>query len=233
MATKHKITTKDNIISYITGHDTVQPKELIDHFQLHPTLIHRYLKDLLQEGVIRKLGTVPKVYYALSKKDTSEKLDTSLSYKEISFLNTTFYNYSADGNLLEGYEGFVQWCGHRDLDIKKQYEFYCAMRKNKENLKNRLGLIPANAYLDARLGKVAIDNLYYIDAYQIGHFGRSPLGSMTFYAKQSQNRALINQIISIIKQPIQSFILKNHIDAVCFIPPSIKRKVQFMSEIQK
>ena len=148
-------------------------------------------------------------------------------------MNTTFYNYSADGNLLEGYQGFAQWCHQRDLDLKKQYEFYYAMRKNKEKLKDRLGLIPANTYLDARLGKIAIDNLYYIEAYQIGHFGRSPLGSMTFYAKQSQNRALIIQIINIIKLPIQSFILKNHIDAVCFIPPSIKRKVQFMSEIQK
>ena len=68
MVIKAKTTTRENIISYITAHDTAQPKELIAHFQLHPTLIHRYLKDLLQEGVIRKLGAVPKVYYTLSKK---------------------------------------------------------------------------------------------------------------------------------------------------------------------
>lgn len=107
------------------------------------------------------------------------------------------------------------------------------MLESISRLKDNYGLINGTVYISPNLGRQYISQLYFIDAYQVGHFGKSKLGSITFYAKQSQNKELIKQVIQIIKNPILSYIQHNQIDAICFAPPSITRPVQFMTEIRK
>jgi predicted amidophosphoribosyltransferase len=53
------------------------------------------------------------------------------------------------------------------------------------------------------------------------------------YAKQSQNRKLIKELSEDIKKSINDLIERYGIDAVGFIPPTVKREVQFIKELEK
>ena len=53
------------------------------------------------------------------------------------------------------------------------------------------------------------------------------------YAKQSQNRELINKIFQIIEQPVLNLIKIAKIDAVSFVPPTVARNIQLQKELEK
>ena len=53
------------------------------------------------------------------------------------------------------------------------------------------------------------------------------------YAKQSQSKKLITELIHEIKPRIELFIKKWKVDAVGFIPPTVKRELQLMKEIER
>ena len=54
-----------------------------------------------------------------------------------------------------------------------------------------------------------------------------------FYWKQSWDKEIISKILTFISNPIKNLIFKKDIDGVGFIPPSIDRKVQIMTELKK
>ena len=55
---------------------------------------------------------------------------------------------------------------------------------------------------------------------------------MLLYAKQSQNKNLIKELILDIEPRVQQLIKKYDIDAIGFIPPTVKREIQFMKELE-
>jgi len=55
---------------------------------------------------------------------------------------------------------------------------------------------------------------------------------MTFYAKQSQNRTLIQECIQSIKLNIQCLVEHQRIDAIAIVPPSIARTQQLLKILQ-
>jgi predicted amidophosphoribosyltransferase len=75
--------------------------------------------------------------------------------------------------------------------------------------------------------------MLYCDFYAIERFGKTVLGTLLHFAKQGQNKNLMNEIIDIIKEKINRLIKEKKIDAVGFIPPTIKRHLQFMQVLQK
>lgn len=193
--------------------------------------MHRHLKDLIERKEIIKIGKTPRVFY--KKNEIQERSPILLENKAIEFLNQNYYNYDSDGHILGGYDGFQKRCQQRSLDIKTQYQQFYIFSKNTQKLKDKYGLINGYKYLSPKLGEIYVDKLFFVDAYQVGQFGRSKLGSITFYAKQSQNKELIKKVVEQIKYPILSYIKQNKIDGICFAPPSIKRGVQLLTEIKK
>jgi len=59
------------------------------------------------------------------------------------------------------------------------------------------------------------------------------LGQVLLYAKNSQDKRLIKELVLEIKPKIEKIIKEFNIDGVGFIPPTVKREVQLMREIQK
>ena len=53
------------------------------------------------------------------------------------------------------------------------------------------------------------------------------------YAKQSQDKKLVRELTNDIKPKIDKIIQKYKIDGIGFIPPTVKRQVQFMKELEK
>ncbi|HMY81143.1 MAG TPA: ArsR family transcriptional regulator [Candidatus Absconditabacterales bacterium] len=228
-------TTKSDLTMLIKSKGPLSVKQLIAHFKINRSIIHRHLKDLIEKGLIQKLGSAPKVVYAITNTvitNTDEK-SKGLSYTNQQFLNQNYYTYDSDGQVLSGYDGFIQRCIQRGMDVHKQFDLYYHFTTAIEQQKDELGLINGYQYLDNKLGTLYLEALHFVHAYQIGHFGKSKLGSITFYAKQSQNKDLIKKVVQAIKYPISNYIKLHHIDAICFIPPSITRPIQFMYEIKK
>src|SRR3989344_5054872 len=91
--------------------------------------------------------------------------------------------------------------------------------------KNYLFITPTGERLEGLVG--------FIDFYSIERFGKTKLGQLLLYAKQSQNRHLIKELIVDIKPAIAQLIKKNNIEAIGFIPPTVKREVQFMKELER
>jgi hypothetical protein len=225
-------TTKQQIVEYISKNHSASVKQLVEHFGIYATIMHRHLKSLIDEGKLQKVGSAPKVLYVINK---SHKADDSqiLTYKEQEYLENNFYTYDSDGQILKGAEGFIARCEQRKFDIKQQFTLYYSMMHSIADQKDENGLLDGLKYLNPKLGEIYVKDLKFVEAYQVGHFGKSKLGSLTFYAKQSQNKELIKQVIQIIKNPILSYIKENKIDGISFTPPSISRPVQLMTELKK
>jgi len=83
------------------------------------------------------------------------------------------------------------------------------------------------------IDEVGIDALYYLDFYAIERFGKTHLGTLMHYAKQGQNKLLMKRIAEEIKQRIYNYINEQNVDAVVFVPPTISRKIQIMTELEK
>ena len=56
---------------------------------------------------------------------------------------------------------------------------------------------------------------------------------MLHFAKQGQNKFLMRILITEIKEKIKTFIKINKIEAVGFVPPTIRREVQIMTFIKE
>mgnify|MGYP001568690026 len=56
---------------------------------------------------------------------------------------------------------------------------------------------------------------------------------MLLHAKNSQDKKLIKVLVDEIRPKVVSLVKKYSIDGVLFIPPTIKREIQFMKELEK
>jgi predicted amidophosphoribosyltransferase len=75
--------------------------------------------------------------------------------------------------------------------------------------------------------------VFYLDFYSIEIFGKTKLGQLLLYAKQSQNQTMINALVDQIKPKINALIQKFAVNAVGFIPPTVKRETQLMKELER
>ena len=81
--------------------------------------------------------------------------------------------------------------------------------------------------------KVFLDKVFYFDFYSLERFGKTRLGHLLLYAKQSQSRSMIKEVAEMIRPRLKQLILRENIDAIGFVPPSVKREVQLMKELEK
>jgi len=95
------------------------------------------------------------------------------------------------------------------------------------------GLIDGMTKIRSTFSNVYLDKLYYLDFYSIERFGKTKLGQLLLYAKQSQNKTLIKELVLNIKPQIERLIKKYKVDCIGFIPPTVKREIQFMKELER
>jgi biotin operon repressor len=222
--------TSQNLLAYVKARGQVTAKELGDFLVISRQALYKHLAKLLAKGEIVKIGRPPKVFY-------SQKIHTILPDRgqvlpaDAKIINQNYLLITAAGQRLEGLEGFVYWCGKNHLDVAKTAPQYTATQKKYENFKNS-GLIDGIPKLKNTFKDVFLDKLFYLDFYSIERFGKTKLGQILLYAKQSQDRQLISELIIEIKPRIEDVIKRFNIRAVGFIPPTVKRQIQVMKELQ-
>lgn len=228
-------TTAQNIIQYIQHSQQATVAELVEQFQVSRQVVHRQLKKFVDNGALSKVGKPPKVFYVLQNgHEMPEHVAEGLLQNAWqNWINQEFFQITPDGQIKQGIDAFIYWCQKRNLPIEKTAGEYIETLKKYHQYKNTDGLIDGTRKIKSSFDVNYLDEIYYLDFYSIERFGKTKLGQMLLYAKLSQNKALINDIIMMVKPKIDQLILEKNIDAIGFIPPTLKREVQLMHVLAK
>jgi hypoxanthine-guanine phosphoribosyltransferase/biotin operon repressor len=226
-----KPNTEDKILSYIKTRGQVTANDLTDHVGITRQAIHRQINRLQEEEKIYKIGRPPKVFYLLVEdKVKREKNTVPGNLKKI--IDENFLNITPSGERQEGFEGFINWCQKRKDPLEKTAKEYVNTLKKYKTYKKD-GLIDGMYKMKTTFPDVAVDKIFYLDFYSIERFGKTKLGQLLLYAKQSQNKKLIKELVEQIRPQIEELIKKHKIEAVGFIPPTVRREVQLMRELER
>jgi Fe2+ or Zn2+ uptake regulation protein len=229
------MTIDNQIIDYLKSHSEGSANELQEHIGVSRQMVHRVLNRMLEQGYLQKLGRPPKVYYRLNQTPVSKAPPLSLSEDEINFLNEHFLIINETGKKLEGAEAMQAWCEKRKLPVEKTAREFIVTKKRYLSYVLPNGLINGTQKLQNTKGfdSIAIDNLFYCDFYAIERFGKTKLGTLLHFAKQGQNRPLMQEIIEMTKNKVENLIKEIKAEAIGYIPPTIKRHLQLMTALQK
>lgn len=226
-----KSDTKNKILEIIKKREQVTINDLVDFLGFSRQIIHRHISDLTKLGLIKKEGTSPKVFYSINA-DNGDNENVDLSKEQEKIISKNFFLITAIGQRKEGVNAFIEWSRNRNFDPKQKAKEYVSIyKKHQRYFKN--GLVSGMYKMKETFDVVFLNEVYYLDFYSVEVFGKTKLGQMMLYAKQSQDKKLIRELIDEIKPKIEKLIKNKKIDAVGFIPPSIKRSVQFIKEIEK
>ncbi len=223
------------ILDCLTGNKVLSPSEIGDILGKSKVIVHRYLKELISQWKVKKIWTGSHVKYTLlwnKAKENSWKqqkdIFIDLPYEQLEIIEQTFYKFTESSTLLMWVKWFIERCNARNMDIEEKAKQFVKIKLHIDKMKNKCGLLEATQAFKNNVSHLYLDHVYYADQYNWMEFGRGKLAELTFYAKQSQNKQLINQAIEMILLQIQCIIQHSGIDAIAIIPPSIPRIHQLL-----
>lgn len=222
---------KQQIIEYIKQKGQATADEMTNVFGVSRQIIHRHLRDLTKAEYISKVGRSPKVFYLIATGQTvNQPSVVSDSIKNI--IDENYLIITPSGEQKEGWEGFVYWCNKQKLPIEKTaIEYEKTLKKYAPYKKD--GLIDGMYKIKHTFNQVYLDKVFYLDFYSIERFGKTRLGQLLLYAKQSQNKDLIRELVEQVRPKIDSLLKKFKIDVVGFVPPTVRREIQLMKELER
>jgi predicted transcriptional regulator len=227
---------RDMIENYLKEHSQARVDDLWRHFGLSRVIIHKHLKHLLHAGKVARVGKPPLVFYLYLNGDTDiSRPSKVVSEKLKKVIESTYLYVTPLGEMINGLKGFEKWV--QDIKETKHLENlaveYVKSRTQADSFLNRYGYINATERIKQIFPNTALDRLYYLDFYSLPKFGKTKLGQLVLYSKQSQKISLIEEVIPHIKKSVMSIVKRMEVDAVGFIPPTIPRKYQFQKELEK
>lgn len=193
--------------------------------------LHRQLLKLVGKGILKKIGKPPLVFYTLSPKDNPTATAIVVSGAIKRAINKDYLYITPQGQIIPGYKGFIAWAvsTKQSGKVPDLAQIYVKTRNRFEKYRSTVGFLDATFKLKETFSEINIDKLLYADFYSLPQFGKTKLGMLMLYAKQSQNQELIGRVCLEVKPLIEKIIKSFAIDALAFIPPSVPRQVQFMT----
>ncbi|MDP2736242.1 MAG: hypothetical protein Q8O59_00440, partial [bacterium] len=225
-----KTETSNNIVDFVRVKGQATAKELTAHFMISYQAVFKQLKKLQNSGQLKKIGSAPKVYYIINEPVENFKVE-ALNQNIARTVEENYFIITPAGEMKKGVEGFIYWCAKQNLPIGKTAAEY-AETLAKYRAYKKGGIISGFSKIKRTFPRVNLDELFYLDFYSLERFGKTKLGQLLLYAKQSQDRKLIRQLAEEIKPQVKKIISRHKISAVGFIPPTVKREVQFMKELK-
>ena len=222
---------KEKIIQLFDFKKELSVTDIVNELSVSKQMVHLVLNDLIGNDFLEKIGSTPKTIYKLKKvSETKNSPSILISKEKQSFLNENFILITEIGQLLEGLPAFENWCQKRKLPLEKTIDEFILTKDKYNNYLDNNGLISGLDKLKNTKGydTIFLDELLYLDFYAIERFGKTRLGTILHYAKQGQNKMLMRILIQEIKEKIDVIISEYDIDAVAFVPPTIKRETQLM-----
>ncbi|HWY79308.1 MAG TPA: hypothetical protein VNW29_03030 [Candidatus Sulfotelmatobacter sp.] len=199
--------TAEKILDFITKNRQATGKELSDYFsEITPRAVRKQLKNLYDKKLLRKIGHPPKVYYLLESQKENFTIE-DIDKKTQSLINERYLFISPAGQSILGWKGFLAWCEKTKQDPEKTANEYVATLKKFDKFRKN-NFIDGMPKMEKTFKNVFLDKLFYLDFYSIERFGKTKLGQMLLYAKQSQNLSLIHQLIKEIRPQVISIITR-------------------------
>lgn len=229
--------TSQKILQYIAKNGQVSGKELADSLgDITPRAVRKQLKSLLDSGELKKVGRPPKVFYLVAPKTATNTLmlgrGVAVDKKTRQSIDQRYLYITPDGEMKSGWVGFVLWCEKTKQDpIKTAKEYIITLDKYDAYVKG--GLLDGMEKMKSTFHEVFLDHLFYLDFYSIERFGKTKIGQILLHAKNSQDRKLIKGLVDEIRPKVVALMKKYSIDGVLFVPPTVKREVQLMKELEK
>ena len=205
--------------------------EIVYNLNISKQYAHKILILLVENDFVEKIGSTPKTIYKLKNiSENKNKASILIPIEKQTFLNENFIMITEIGQLLYGLEAFENWCQKRKLPLEKTIDEFILTKDKYNNYLDKNGLISGLDKLKNTKGydKIHLDELLYLDFYAIERFGKTKLGTILHYAKQGQSKMLMKIFLQEIKQKIDVIISEYDIDAIAFVPPTIKRETQLM-----
>lgn len=225
--------TSQKILGYLGTNKQAKAVDLVRHLGITNSAVHRQLNKLLKEGKITRVGKPPVVFYLLKREE--KPLTAAISADLQDFINSNYVYVSPIGEFLAGMAGFTQWLSATN---QERYLQPLALEYRKIRLEANTHILPGG-WIDATQAKLqdtfhdtAIHKMLYKDFYSIEKFGKTQLGQMVLYAKISQNIKIIESIVDQVRPVINQMLETYNIDTIAYIPPSVKRNVQLMTELK-
>jgi hypoxanthine-guanine phosphoribosyltransferase/DNA-binding transcriptional regulator GbsR (MarR family) len=225
-----KTETANNIVDFVRSKGQATAKELVGHFMISYQAVFKQLKKLQNSGLLKKIGSAPKVYYIINEQAENFKTE-ALDKKLAQVIEENYYIVTSAGEIREGVNGFAYWCSKQNLPLEKTANEY-TKTLDKYQVYKKDGIIDGLSKIKQTFKQINLDGLFYLDFYSIERFGKTKLGQLLLYAKQSQDKKLIRQLAEEIKPQVENIIGRHKISAVGFVPPTVKREVQFMKELK-
>jgi len=223
--------TVEKITKYIQQKRQTTINELVGYLAINRSAVYKHINKMLRQNIIAKVGKPPKVFYLL-KSSVEERRDVVINKKKKEIIENNYLIITPSGEKKDGFSGFNYWCNKNNLEVNKTADEYIKTLLKYDKFKKG-DLINGLQKLNNTFNKVYLDKVFYLDFYSIERFGKTKLGQLLLYGKQSGNRTIIKQIVAEIKPKITSLIKRFKIDAVGFIPWTVKREVQFIRELEK
>lgn len=223
--------TTEKILKYIQDREQASGSELAHHLDMTDRAIRKQLKALFEDGQLTKIGKPPRVYYRLS--EAIVQLPVVVSNAEKQIISEQFLYISPQGERVDGLDGFVLWCKRRGFDITQKTKEYKEIFRKYEHLKKQ-GLISGKKKMtDTFAQNFCLEDVLYADFYAWEVFGKTKLGQLLLSAKQSQDRKLMKEVVEHIRASVEQLVQDKSIQAVGFIPPTVKRQIQFMNVLKE
>ena len=191
------------------------------------------MNHLLEEGKLQKPGRTPKTVYLILFNTQGIQTVPPLNpftARDEEYLQQHWLQVTATGDLLEGAAASTYWCNQRKEPVVKTFGEYRKTRVKYDSYFETDGSINGMEKLLNSKGykKSWLDELHYLDFYDLERFGKTRLGALLHYAKQGQNLPLMRRMLTEIGPRIRDFVQAHEVDAVGFIPPTVRREVQLM-----
>lgn len=225
--------TSLKISQYLKEKRQATAAEMVEYLGISRQALFKQLAKLQKNNEIYKIGRPPKVfYYPVEKSVDKTSLDV-LDEKTEKIIADNFLLITPAGVKMQGVEAFAFWCEKNKLPLGKTAAEYLQTLEKYNHYRRPDGLIDGTEKIKNTFKDSCLDKLYYLDFYSIERFGKTKLGQLLLYAKQSQNRQIIKELILDIKEKINKFVASENFDGVAYVPPTVKRETQFIRELEK
>ena len=230
-----KISTSTKILEYIKEHKQARPTDLSESIGVSLQMVHRSLRVLMEQNQVIKNGSAPRVFYSINQDvGVIAGLDVHISSKYQGLIEDNFYTILPDGKEEYGVQAFLHWCQKRGYNPEqKAKEYYGSMMLFEKSEKEKYAIDVTKKIRNTFVNESYLDQLWYLYPYSIAVFGKTKISQLIYHAKQTQDIALMKRVFSMIDIHIRGFIDYIKPDAIAFIPPTVPRKKQIMTELKK
>jgi len=225
---KHSKET-EAVLKIVEQYGPIRSSEIVKMLNVSAKTIYKHLLILLDEQVIKKTGKIPRIFYVYNESNSEGVV---ISDEVDQLIENNYIYVSPSGELKRGVEGFQQWCEKNKFDFSKEKKTLSKKIIMVQKIKKE-GLISAKKKILSASGNLHLDEVFFSDFYNLDHFGKTKLGQLVYLGKSSQSKELIGEIATIIKPSLSKLIEKYKVGLICFIPPTIDRKVQFLDVLRK